>query len=128
MKIEIVTKNVKDESVVREYIQRKVHGALDRLDDRIRSVTVRLQDETRDSNAFDGLCTIEVELSPKGHIHVSSHGESAFDSVQQATQKMENAVKHDLDRHRNSANVRHRNNKREILESMSESGVDHDTE
>ena len=118
MKIEIVTKNVKDESVVREYIQRKVHGALDRLDDRVRTVTVRLQDETRDSAAFDGLCSIEVDLEPKGHIHVSAHGDSAFDSVMQATQKMENAVKHDLDRHRQSSKARHQQAKRGFIDSL----------
>lgn len=118
MKIEIITKNVKDEPMVRGYIERKVHFALDRLDARIDSVTVRLEDETRNSSLFDGACRIEVELNPRGHVHVSSNGESVFDCVLKAVRKMEHAVKHDIDRHRTSAKIRHQKAKRNQVDPM----------
>ena len=120
MKIEIITKHVKNEPMVREYIDRKVHFALDRIDARIDKVVVRLEDETKDSNRFDGNCGIEVELHPRGHVHVSATSESAYDSVSQAVRKMEHAVKHLLDRHRQSAKVRHQQGKREMIEGLQE--------
>lgn len=119
MKIEIKTKNIKNDEMVREFANRKVHFALDRIDARVESVVVRLEDEKAKTDAvFDGCCKIEVELHPRGHIHVSSNGASTFDSVLQAIRKMEHAVKHDIDRHRRSARVRHQQAKRTILEPL----------
>lgn len=112
MKIEIITKNVKNELMVREYIQRKVHFAIDRVDSRVDHVTVRIEDETKNSAAFDGLCRIEIDLHPRGHLHVSSKGETVFDCALQAIRKMENAVKHEIDRGRQSSNIRHQGGKR----------------
>ena len=120
MEIDIVTKHVDDEATVREYIERKVHFALDRIDARVDRVTVRLEDETKDNAVFDGLCRIEIELHPRGHIHVSSNGESVFDCVLQATRKMERAVKHHIDRHRSSSKIRHHESKRIFIESLAE--------
>jgi ribosome-associated translation inhibitor RaiA len=91
LKIEIVTKNVENDSMVREYIQQKVHFAMGRIGSRVKCVTVRLEDETKDSGSFDGNCRIEIDMKPRGHIHVSSKGESAFDCVLQAIRKMEHA-------------------------------------
>ena len=119
MKIEIKTKHVNNEPMVREYIERKVHFALDRIDARVDKVTVRLEDETRDSNKFDGMCRIEVEVHPRGHIHISSTGESTYDCILQAVRKMEHAVKHDIDRNRRSARIRHQQTKRSFRESLS---------
>lgn len=112
MKIEIKTKHVKNPEMVRQYIESKVHFALDRLDGRVDKVTVRLEDETKDCKKFDGLCRIEVEIHPRGHIHVSANGDSAYDCVLQAIRKMEHAVKHDIDRNRRSSRVRHQQAKR----------------
>lgn len=120
MKIEILTKNIKNQEMVREYIQRKVHFAMDRIGERIKSVFVRIEDQTKASPAFDGVCRIEVDLLPRGHVHVSATGESVFDCVLQAIRKMEHAVKHDIDRHRRSSKIRHQNTKREFVESLEE--------
>ena len=122
MKIEIVTRNINNEPMVREYIQRKVHFAVDRINTRISHITVRLEDETRNSPAFDGLCQIDVVLEPRGHIHVSAHGESAFDCILQATRKMETAIKHDIDRNRRSAKIRHQKSKRSFISSLAGEG------
>ena len=107
MKVEIRTRNVDNENMAREYIERKVHFALDRIDARINSVTVRLEDETKDSGRFDGHCRIEIEVSPRGRLHVSARGDSIYDCVLQAVRKMENAVKHEIDRNRTSSSIRH---------------------
>lgn len=123
MKIEIKTKHIKNPEMVREFIERKIHFALDRIDARIAGVTVRLEDETKDSKKFDGVCRIEVEVIPRGHIHVSSTGESAFDCVLQAIRKMEYAVKHDIDRHRRSSRIRHQQAKRKMAEASFENDL-----
>lgn len=107
MRIEIVTRNVENEATVREYVQRKVHFALDRISARVKQVTVRLEDETRNSPAFDGLCRIDVVMHPRGHVHVSSDGDSVFDCVLRGVRKMEHAIKHDIDRNRRSSRIRH---------------------
>ncbi|QEG20428.1 HPF/RaiA family ribosome-associated protein [Mariniblastus fucicola] len=120
MKIEIKTKHIKNEHMVRPFIERKVHFALDRIDARIDKVTVRLEDETKDSNRFDGVCKIEVEVHPRGHIHVSSHGESTYDCVLQAIRKMEHAVKHELDRRQKSSRIRHQKAKWSGMEMLVE--------
>lgn len=118
MKIEIITKHIKNEAMVREYIERKVHFALDRIDARIERVTVRLEDETRDSKRFDGSCQIDIDMHPRGHIRISSNGESIYDSVLQGVRKMEKAVKHEIDRNRNSSRIRHRQAKRSFVDSL----------
>lgn len=118
MNIEIVTKHVDNETAIKGYIQDKVHSAIDRINARIDQVTVRLEDESANSDAFDGLCQIDVSLNPTGHIHVSAHGESPHDTVLQATRKMEHAIKHDIDRHRRSSRVRHQKSKQEFYASL----------
>ena len=92
MKIKIVTKNIKNEPMVREFIQQKVQYTLERAGIRAKRVAVRLEDETEDSESFDGLCQIDASLIPTGDIHVSSDGESAVDSALQAIQKMQNVI------------------------------------
>ena len=118
MRTEIVTKNVDNEAVVREFIQRKLGFALDRINARIDSVVVRLADESRNSDTFDGLCQIDAMLNPVGKIHVSAKGVSAYDSVLQAIKKIENAIKHDIDRHRRSSRVRHEKTKRNFISTL----------
>ena len=127
MKIEIKTKNVKNEATLREYVERKVHFALDRIDARVDKITVRLEDETKDSHKFNGDCRIEVEGHPRGHIHVSAKGNSTFDCVLQAIRKMEHAVKHDIDKHRRSAKIRHQNNKRAFIDSLPDLPIEEST-
>ena len=107
MKIEVVTKNVDNETALREFIHRKVHFALDRHDARVGRVVVRLEDETPGRAVFDGLCQIDLSVLPHGDLHVSARSDSPEDCILQATRKMEHALKHDLDRHRQSARARH---------------------
>ena len=92
MKIEIVTKNIPNETMVREFVQQKVQFGLDRFDNRVERVTVRLEDETENLESFDGYCYVKALLSSMDDISVSSDGESAEDSVLQAIQKMQNAI------------------------------------
>ncbi len=114
MKIEIMIKNIDNDSAIREFIERKVHYALDRINARVEQITIRLEDASGHSHAFDGRCQIDVSLLPTGQIHVSASGGTTFDSVLQATQKMEHAIKHDIDRQRRSAHIRHQKSKREF--------------
>lgn len=107
MKIEVVTKHVENETVLREFIYRKVRFALERLDARVGRVVVRLEDETPGRAVFDGLCQIDLAVIPHGDLHVSARSDSAEDCVLQATRKMEHALKHDVERHRQSARARH---------------------
>ena len=107
MKIEIVTNNSDSDSLVREYTQRTLTFALGQFGTRISRVVARLQRPSAELTAFDSLCSIEVELVPNGHLHVSADGESAFDSVLQAVHKMEQAVKQEIDRSQQSSRMRH---------------------
>lgn len=118
MKIEIVTKHIESDQAVREFTDRKIHFALDRIKERIRRVIVKIEDQTKDSPRFVGHCQIDVRLKPKGHVHISSDGDSVFDTVLQATRKMEHVIKHEIDRHRRAAQIRHQHLKQDIRESL----------
>lgn len=120
MKIEIVTKNINNSDMVREFIQRKVQFALERIESSVKHVTVRLEDEASKSDVFAGHCQIDVTLNPSRHVHVSANGDSAFDSISQATRKIEHAIKHDIDRHRRSARIRHQQTKQEFYSTLSD--------
>ena len=119
MIIEIVTRNLKNEKQVREFIEQKVHSALDKIDAEVSHVTIRLEDQSPNKDAFDGLCQIDVKLNPRRHVHVSAQSDSAFDSIVQAARKIEHAAKHDVDRHRNSSRIGHRQTKQKFFSSLS---------
>ena len=93
MKIEIVTKNIENEAMVREFIHQKTQFAVERVGIHLARVRVRVEDETDSSESFEGLCQIDASLNPNGDIHVSADGESAVDSVLQAIQKMQKAIR-----------------------------------
>ena len=111
MNLEVVTKNIIGEEAVRSYIASKVETAFDRFEHRIDSLTVRLSDETAGSSSFNGLCKIEALLIPRQHLHVDANGQSPFECLGSAIEKMVAALKHDFDRARSSANVRHEQNR-----------------
>ena len=117
MKLEIVTRNVLNESMVRSYIHRKAHFVAQRWVGHIDSMVIRLEDETKHSPRFRGRCSITAQLH-RSEIHVSARGESTYDCVLSALRKMEQAVKQDVDRHRRGARARHEGGKREFVESL----------
>lgn len=92
MKIEIVTKNIPNEAMVRAFVQQKVEFALERVGHRVQRVTVRLEDDTDNLESFDGFCYVNASLNSIDDVCVSSDGESAVDSVLQAVQKMQNVL------------------------------------
>ena len=124
MNIEIVTKNVKEDSRVRNFIKEKVEIALEKINAGDSRVTVRIEDESPTSDKFDGLCQIDVALVPVGRIHVSANGSSAFETVLTAIKKMEHAIKHDIDRHRRTSRIRHQQSNRQSDSSLVEKTVD----
>ena len=107
MNLEVVTKHITGEEAVRSYIASKVETAFDRFEHRIDSLTIRLSDESAGSNTFSGLCKIEALLIPRQHIHVDANGQSPFECIGNAIDKMVAALKHDFDRTRHSTNIRH---------------------
>ncbi len=120
MKIEVKTKNVKKKKRIRTFIDRKIHAVLDRMDSRIKNVSVRLDDQSKTSSEFIGDCRIDVDLFNRRRVHVAAKGESVFECIMNAIRKVEQAVKHELDRSRSAANVRHQQNKRSFVEYVEE--------
>ena len=119
MNIEILLKRVENESSVKQFVHEKVENALSEIDARIDRVVVKLEDESRGSEAFDGLCRIDAWLHPTGHVHISANGDSAFDSVLQAVRKLEHTIKEKVVRERRSSRIRHEGVKREFISSLS---------
>ena len=116
MKIEIYAKNVKNKKQVQGFIGHKVHTALDRLDSRIKQVSCRINDKSKNQSEFIGDCRIDVDLFPRRSVHVAAKGDSVFECIVNAIRKMEQAVKHELDRGRSSSNIRHQQNKRNFVD------------
>lgn len=124
MNIEIETKNINNDKMVREFIYLKVHFALDRIESRVGKVTVRLEDEKiKHSNAFEGVCEINANLKAQGHVCVTAAGESPFDSVLQAIQRMEQVIEDDADRHRTTPLMRFQKPEQLNSKSAAESGA-----
>ena len=107
MRIDVTTKNIDDTKAVHEFVNRKVSNSVKRFTSEVGSVTVRVEDETRASGRFDGICTIDAALIPRGQLHVSAHGDGWHECIQLAVRKLENALRHDRNRKRNASNIRH---------------------
>ncbi len=120
MNIEIVAKNIKNEAKVRDFIEEKVQLAVERIHARVGRIIVKLEDESKNSEAFAGKCQIDASILPTGTIHVSATSDTAFDTVLQATRKMEHAIKQDIDRHRRAARIRHQQSKQKFFSSLSD--------
>ncbi|MEM7454381.1 MAG: HPF/RaiA family ribosome-associated protein [Planctomycetota bacterium] len=122
MRIDIVTRNIRREKPIRGFIQQKVEFALEKVNSNIEQVDVRLEDRTKKSNAFDGRCTIDVALKPGGTVHVSARAESAFECVVLAVRKMDQAIRNDLDRARNTSRGRQKKAQRAFLSELETTG------
>jgi hypothetical protein len=89
-----------------EEVKRRVGLAMSKFAERIESVEVRLKESRR--KATEKICTIEVKMTPRGRIRVSSKkndlGAAAFDAIRRA----ELQVCRDLERHQRGQNLRHR--------------------
>lgn len=111
MRIEIKTKNVKQKNRVQNFVAHKIQSATNRLSSRIKTIRVRLEDNSKSQSEFVGQCRIEVQLNPKGRVHVAARGDSIYECIVNAVRKMEHTVKSDIDRHRSSARIRHKQNR-----------------
>lgn len=116
MKLEMVTKDVVRETMVREFIHRKIQFAFERFDDQVREVVVRLRDETKNAPVFRGLCSIEVGLEPDVRVQVSARGESSYDCVLNALRKMEQALMQNVDCRWRRSRDRRKDAKQEFAE------------
>ena len=121
VRIDIVTRNIRREKPIRGFIQQKLGFALEKVNSNIEQVNVRLEDQTRKSNAFDGRCTIDATLSPGGTIHVSAKAESAFECVVIAVRKLEQAIRNDLDRARKTSRGRQKKAQQAFLSELAAS-------
>ena len=93
MKLEIVTDDGSQESMVRSFMHRKVQFALERWNVEANGV-VRLQTDTESWTGICSICEIDLQLSPSRRLHVSAYGESAYDCVLRAIQKLELVLAH----------------------------------
>jgi ribosome-associated translation inhibitor RaiA len=82
MNIRIVIKRVAEKTALRDYAEGKINASLQRLEDRVRSVSVRLEDVNGPrKKGLDKECCIEARLIPSGEIVVKEQSEdlqSAF--------------------------------------------------
>ena len=82
MNIRIVIKRVPEKTALRDYAEDKLHASLQRFADRVRSVTVRLEDVNGPrKKGLDKECCIEARLIPNGEVVVKEQSEdlqSAF--------------------------------------------------
>ena len=107
MRIDVKTKNVHDTNTIHDFVNQKLSNSIKRFASEVASIAVRVEDETRTSGRFDGICSMDATLTPGGTLHVSAHGDSWHDCILQAVRKLENALRHDRNRKRNANNIRH---------------------
>lgn len=115
MEVQIGVAGVDDRHAVEEYITRKLGSALDRFAERIESIDLRLEDQSRNSAAFDGLCRVDARLLPRGRVHAVATGSSPHETAATAIQKLAVLIRQEVETHRHSSQIRHQQVKRRPL-------------
>jgi len=87
MQIEIWGREVKVSERLREYIERRVRFALERLAMPIRKVHVQLRDLNGPRGGVDKSCQVRIALAPAATLVVEHRSSSAYAAIDSALKK-----------------------------------------
>jgi putative sigma-54 modulation protein len=87
MQIEIWGREVKVSERLREYIERRVRFALERLAMPIRKVHVQLRDLNGPRGGVDKSCKVRIALAPAATLVVEHRSSSAYAAIDSALKK-----------------------------------------
>jgi ribosomal subunit interface protein len=106
MQIEICGREVKLNERLRDYIERRVRFALERLARPIRKVHVQLRDLNGPKGGVDKSCQVRVAVAPAATLVVEHRSASAYAAVDSALDKAAISVVRRIQRNQESIHKR----------------------
>jgi ribosome-associated translation inhibitor RaiA len=94
MQIRTFVKGMDNKSTLRDWVEDKLESALDRFDDRIQAITVRLEDLTGPrKSGQDKRCSLNVKLkAPIGQLVIDERGDDIGATFQLALDRLKAAI------------------------------------
>lgn len=93
MDVRIIIKGVAESGALREYAEEKVASAMQRFEDKVHGITVRLEDQTGPrKQGVDKQCRIETHLRPSGEVVIKEHSEDLQSALLTALDRLKAAV------------------------------------
>lgn len=83
-----------------EHARRRLDASLDRFAQRIRRVSVKLEDENGPKGGQDMRCQIEVELDRHGRVIIEQHDSDPYVAVDRAADRAKRTVRRAIGRAR----------------------------
>ena len=93
VKIEIITRQIEDPGLLREFMHRKIQIAVDRSGTSVERATIRLEKYSFDPALWDGICTIYATVDNDRDIRTEASGFSALECVLQAVRQFESILR-----------------------------------
>lgn len=98
MKSTIIAKGIDASQALREYIMERVDYALDRAQDSISFITVRITDMNGPKGGIDKRCQIHLKMSGMPTVVVTGVSASIIDAIDHAAQRATRVVERILSR------------------------------
>ncbi len=89
-----------------EHVQRKLTNALDRFDQRVSSVRVRLSDLNGPKGGVDMQCHVQVNLVHSGSVFIHQVHEDIYSAIDGAASRLKRTVRRHINRRRDSKKER----------------------
>ena len=96
MKMRLTAQGVEVSTELKEFIDRRIHFGLGRFKGKIKSLSVRLADINGPRGGIDKCCDIRVDAGLSQEVIVSERQETLFAAVALAMDRVERAVKRQL--------------------------------
>ena len=99
MMIQINAGNVQVSEAIAAHREDEVNKAMRHFSDRVTRVEAHLHDDNGPKSGLDKRCTLEVRLAGFDPLTVEELSADMYAAIQQASHKLERAVRHKLERH-----------------------------
>ncbi len=100
MQFEFRVRHIDFERGLYSYLERRLRFALDRFADRVRRITVRINDLNVPRGDVDKQCRFQVALIPRGTVQLEETFSDVYQAVDRATHRLSSCVQRRLDRRR----------------------------
>ena len=98
MKVNIRSRNMDVAATLRAYVDRRLHFALDRFEERIAKVTVRFADANGVRGGVDKQCRMDVALHPTGHVMIEDVDANLRTAIDRVANRAGQAVPREIQR------------------------------
>lgn len=98
MQIQVYGQGVEIDDRLRSFVEEKLHGGLDHLEERLTRIELHLRDVNGHKNGIDKRCVCEARPRGMDPIAVEHDAESVSEAVTGAVGKLQRALQHRFER------------------------------